>query len=88
MKPWPLIGLLTLSACATAPCEPRLSPGVPYPVPTPVACVDASKVPVEPATITLDPDARIGEEQAAKQANDLRIWGRSLYALIIPGCTR
>lgn len=75
-----------LTACASTPCVPKIEYRT-VSVPTPVACVDASKVRSEPPSITLDKDARVAADQAAMQANLNRAWGRELYSLIIP-CTK
>lgn len=58
-------------------------------VPTPVPCVDAAAVPAEPAQVQslLNGDAEHDLGIVAPSALELRIWGRTLRALIVPGCT-
>lgn len=77
-------GFLALSACAG-------QQGIKVqtvPVPTPVACVDASQVPPEPPQVgdQFTGDAVHDLGILAPNALELRKWGRSLRALIVPGC--
>lgn len=77
---------LALTACQTP------QPGIEVrevEVPTPVPCVDADEVPAEPPQVG---DQFTGDAQhdlgiLAPNALALRIWGRTLRALIVPGCT-
>lgn len=75
-----------LSACATT--EPAIQVRE-VRVPTPVPCVKASDVPAEPAQVgdQLNGDAVHDLGIVAPSALELRKWGRSLRALIVPGCT-
>lgn len=81
-----LLIIAALTACATDQQGVRV---VTQPVPTPVACVDASQVPSEPPQVgsQFNGDAQHDLGILAPNALELRKWGRSLYALIIPGCT-
>jgi hypothetical protein len=81
-----LATLFALSACATVP-EPRIVTKE-VKVPVAVRCVDPASVPAEPATVAMPTDARQAADTAASQAQLLRKWGRELYALIVPSCTR
>lgn len=78
-----IASLFALSACASTPCVPKIEYQVVH-TPVPTACVDATKIHPEPPSITLDKDARVAADQAAMQANNLRLWGRELYALVLP----
>ena len=75
----------TLTACAPAQQGVRV---VTQPVPTPVACVDKAQVPAEPPKVgdQLTGDAVHDLGIVAPSALELRIWGETLYALIMPGC--
>ena len=80
-----LLPLLLLSACATPAV--RVETQI-VKVPTPVACVDRSKMPSEPApTGALDRDARKAADTLAAKVLELRGYGRELVALITP-CTK
>jgi hypothetical protein len=81
-----LLASLALTACS------HNEPGIDVrtvKVPTPVRCVDPAKVPAEPAQVgdQLNGDAVHDLGIVAPSALELRKWGRSLRALIIPGCT-
>ncbi len=79
------LALLTLTACATDQQGVRV---VTQPVPTPVACVDPAQVPVEPEQVgdRFNGDAKHDLGILAPNALELRKWGRTLRALIVPGC--
>jgi hypothetical protein len=57
-------------------------------VPTPVPCIDPAQVPAEPPQVgsQLTGDAVHDLGIVAPSALELRKWGRTLYALIVPGC--
>jgi hypothetical protein len=79
---------LALSACATPNCPPpKIETREVLKEPVAVACIDASAIPAEPNMVALPLDARLAADLAASQAKDLRVWGRSLLALIGP-CTK
>ena len=85
------ITLLLLCSLALAACS-HTEQGIEVrtvKVPTPVPCVKASDVPAEPAQVgdQLNGDAVHDLGIVAPSALDLRKWGRSLRALIVPGCT-
>ena len=86
MKPLALTALLALTACTTDQQGVRVEQ---VPVPTPVACVSPEQVPAEPPQVgeQLTGDAVHDLGIVAPSALELRKWGRSLYALIVPGCT-
>lgn len=81
-----LLPLILLCACkTTAPAiEVRT-----VEVPTPVACVNVADIPAEPPMVgdQLNGDAQHDLGVVAPSALELRKWGRSLMALIVPGCT-
>ena len=81
-----VVGLLTLTACATDQQGVAIHE---VPTPVPVPCVDASQVPAEPPQVRsqLTGDAVHDLGIVAPSALQLRAWGRSLRALIVPGCT-
>lgn len=81
-----LLGSLALAACSHA--EPGIEVRT-VKVPTPVRCVNPADVPAEPAQVgdQLNGDAVHDLGIVAPSALDLRKWGRSLRALIVPGCT-
>jgi len=56
-------------------------------VPVPTACINASDVPAEPGTVTLTGDARNDDALLAAKLAAVRVWGRSLVAMIGP-CTK
>lgn len=78
--------ILAMSACKTTapPIEVRT-----VEVPTPVACVELAQIPAEPPLIgdQLTGDAQHDLGVVAPSALELRKWGRSLIALIVPACT-
>jgi hypothetical protein len=76
----------TLTACTTGQVGIK---SVQTFVPTPVACVSPEQVPPEPPHVTeqLDGDAVHDLGIVAPSALELRKWGETLYALIVPGCT-
>ncbi len=78
--------LITLAGCTTAP-EPGIRVHT-VEVPTPVPCVDENEVPVEPPLVgdQLNGNARHDLGIIAPSALELRIWGRTLRALIDPAC--
>jgi hypothetical protein len=85
-KSMPMIAIM-LTACA------HTQPGVrveTVSVPTPVRCVDPARVPVEPPTVgdRFNGNAAHDLGILAPNALELRKWGETLYALIVPGCTR
>lgn len=79
--------LLTLTAgtCSTTQSGVEVRT---VPVPTPVACVDPEQVPAEPPHVNdkLNGDAQHDLGVVAPSALELRKWGETLYALIVPGC--
>lgn len=83
--------LLMITALGLAACSHN-EPGIEVRtvnVPTPVPCVKASDVPAEPEQVgdQLNGDAVHDLGVVAPSALELRKWGRSLRALIVPGCT-
>lgn len=87
MKRVTIISALVLASCATVPPpEPQIVTKDIY-VPVPVKCIDPASIPPEPGTVALPIDARLAADMAASQAKELRVWGRSLMALIGP-CTK
>jgi hypothetical protein len=83
--------LIAIAALGLAACSHN-EPGIEVRtvnVPTPVPCVDPAKVPAEPAQVgdRLNGDAVHDLGIVAPSAIELRKWGRSLRALIVPGCT-
>jgi hypothetical protein len=74
-----------LTACATDQAGVRVEQ---VRVPTPVPCVDPAQVPAEPPQVgsQLTGDAVHDLGIVAPSALELRKWGRTLYALIVPGC--
>lgn len=86
------ITFLALAAISLAACSHDQQPGVEVrtvEVPTPVRCVDPADVPAEPEQVgdQLNGDAVHDLGIVAPSALELRKWGRSLRALIVPGCT-
>lgn len=80
---------VALAACATAPqapCPPTIAPK-PYAVPVAVKCIDAPDVPAEPGAVSLTGDARNDDALLAAKLAAVRVWGRSLAAMIAP-CTK
>jgi hypothetical protein len=75
-----------LTGCAPNCPPPKIETQV-VKEPVAVACIDASAIPAEPGMVALPLDARLAADLAASQAKDLRVWGRSLLALIGP-CTK
>lgn len=77
---------LALTACATGQQQGIRTTLVPSP--TPVACVDPAQVPAEPPSVAsqLTGDAVHDLGIVAASALDLRAYGRTLRALIVPGC--
>lgn len=79
--------ILCLAACATQ------TPTIPpiqiqrVEVPVPAACINASDVPPEPGTVTLTGDARNDDALLAAKLAAVRVWGRTLVAMIEP-CTK
>ena len=76
---------LLLTACATDRQGVRV---VQQPVPVPVPCVDPAQVPAEPPQVSdrFNGDAKHDLGILAPNALELRAWGRTLRALIVPGC--
>lgn len=81
-----LTSLALLTACATAPCVPKLVTQT-VNVPVPVACVKASDIPPEPSTVMLTGDARNDDALLAAKLAAVRVWGRQLAAMLGP-CAR
>ena len=54
------------------------------PVPTPVACVDPERIPVEPPRVAqrFNGNARHDLEILARNAQDLRLWGQEMRMLL------
>jgi hypothetical protein len=82
----PIIFMMILTACQTT------QPGIEVrevPVPTPVPCVNEADIPPEPPQVgdQFNGDAKHDLGILAPNALALRIWGRTLWALIVPGCT-
>lgn len=84
----PLMGaMMALAACATTtPCVPSIQTQT-VNVPVPTACINASDIPAEPGTVTLTGDARNDDALLAAKLAAVRVWGRSLVAMIGP-CTK
>ena len=82
-------GLLIAAALTGCASGQQGIKSVLVPTPTPVACVDPAQVPAEPPSVAsqLTGDAVHDLGIVAPSALELRKWGRSLYALIVPGCT-
>jgi hypothetical protein len=80
--------LLTLPAAMCETTEPGIEVRT-VEVPTPVPCVDEAAVPAEPPQVgdQLTGDAVHDLGIVAPSALELRRWGRTLRALIVPGCT-
>lgn len=80
--------LLTLPAAMCETAQPGIEVRT-VEVPTPVPCVEESAVPAEPPQVgdQLTGDAVHDLGIIAPSALELRRWGRSLRALIVPGCT-
>lgn len=88
-KIW-LLSIGLLSACATTPTTPAVEiRTVTVEKPVPVACVDRSAVPAEPAKVggRLNGQAAHDVDVLAASTIQLRQWGRELRALITP-CTK
>lgn len=85
MKRSLIIGLSALlSACAAQqPCVPSVQVQKEM-VPVPTACINASDVPAEPGTVTLTGDARNDDALLAAKLAAVRVWGRTLVAMIGP----
>jgi hypothetical protein len=82
-----LVGLLAGCAAQT-PCVPKIIPGPPVKVAVPTRCIDAATVPAEPGPTTIYPDdASRTADALASKVGDLRVWGRSLVAMMGP-CTK
>jgi len=82
-----LVLALALSSCATPPAPQIVTKEVKVPVP--VACVNKAAVPIEPDAVVIPlTDARLAADIAASQALKYKAWGRELYALIVPACTK
>lgn len=84
--------IMLLACFMLEACPGKTQPGIEVrsvPVPTPVPCVDAAAVPAEPPQVgdLFTGDAVHDFGILAPNALDLRQWGRSLKALIVPGCT-
>jgi len=86
MRRLALASFLALTGCATTP-TPKIEIRETK-VPVPVRCVDPAKIPKEPAEVALSLDARQAADQGGSQSKLLRAWGRELYALIVPACTK
>lgn len=82
------IVMLTLTAGMCETTEPAIEVRT-VEVPTPVPCVAASDVPAEPPQVgdQLTGNAVHDLGVLAPNALELRRWGRTLLALIVPGCT-
>lgn len=79
--------LMPLSACCTpAPCVPKVEVQR-VEVPVPVACINAKDIPAEPGPTKLTGDARNDADLLGAKVSDLRVWGRSLVAMMGP-CTK
>jgi hypothetical protein len=81
---------LALAACSTTPtARPVVEKIVTVEKPIPVACVDKSKVPVEPKHVAGDLNGQAVHDLdvIAASAIELRGWGETLAALIGP-CTK
>ena len=79
--------MLALTSCATPPTPQIVTREVKVPVAVP--CVDKAAIPPEPATVAIPlTDARQAADIAASQALKYHSWGKELYALIVPACTR
>lgn len=82
-----IIAAAALSACATV-SEPGIDVRT-VEVPTPVPCVNEADIKAEPDLVgtLLNGDAVHDLGIVSPSALELRLWGRSLLALIVPGCT-
>ena len=82
-------GLLIAAALTGCATEQQGIKSVLVPTPVPVPCVDPAQVPAEPPQIgdSLNGDAVHDLGIVAPSALELRKWGRTLRALIVPGCT-
>jgi len=78
--------LLLLAGCSTDNCPPQVATvaAKPYPVPVPVRCIDAATIAAEPAPTKLTGDARNDADLLGAKVSDLRVWGRSLVAMMGP----
>lgn len=74
---------LILSACSTAPCVPSVQVQKEM-VPVPTACINKADVPAEPGPITLTGDARNDDALLAAKLAAVRVWGRTLVAMLGP----
>ena len=82
-----LASLVLLAACSTTPpCVPKIQT-VSVNVPVPVACLDAKDVPAEPGLVAMTGDARNDDALLAAKVAALRVWGRTLVAMMKP-CER
>lgn len=84
-------GIFPVLAFALAACQ-HTEPGIEVrtvEVPTPVRCVDPADIPPEPPQVgdQFNGDAKHDLGILAPNALELRSWGRTLRALIVPGCT-
>lgn len=87
-----LIGIVTLAMSLQA-CGTASAPGIEVrtvEVPTPVPCVAEEDIPEEPAQVgdSLTGDALTDLGFVAPNNIELRIWGRTLLALIDPACIK
>ena len=83
-----ILGCLALAGCQTVR-EPAVRVET-VEVPTPVPCVDREDIPAEPPMVgdELTGNAVADLGVVAANAIELRIWGRTLLALIEPACVR
>jgi hypothetical protein len=85
------IVMIVMAMLALVACQHR-EPAIEVrevPVPTPVRCVDPADIPPEPPQVgdQFNGDAKHDLGVLAPNALELRAWGRSLRALIVPACT-
>ena len=80
--------LLLLAGCAAGPkpCPPSQAKveEVPQLVAVPTRCINAADIPVEPGPVTKTGDPRNDLDFAGAKIGDLRKWGRSLVAMMMP----
>lgn len=83
-----LIGASVLFALTACTANQQGVKTITVRVPTPVACVSPDQVPPEPPQVgdQFTGDAVHDLGILAPNALELRAWGRSLRALIVPGC--
>jgi len=82
----PMLLLLMLAGCSGAPrpCPPSVQVQT-VEKPVPVACLHASDIQPEPGPTTLYPeDAARSADALAATDSALRVWGRSLVAMMQP----